>query len=70
MIDMQDSKDGVLIDMKYEIVDGVEKVIDIEMRNIINNIVGEILELVSPVYKLMFATNFLSFLDNERNKNK
>ena len=39
MIDMHDTKDGVLIDMKYEIVDGLEKVIDINIRNIINNIV-------------------------------
>ena len=68
MIDMRDSKDGVLIDMKYEIVDGLEKVIDINFRNIINNIVGEVLELTNPMYKLAFAANFLSLLEQERNK--
>lgn len=68
MIDMHDSKDGVLIDMKYEIVDGLEKVIDINIRNIINNIVGEVLELTNPMYKLAFAANFLSLLEQERNK--
>jgi hypothetical protein len=68
MIDMHDTKDGVLIDMKYEIVDGLEKVIDINIRNIINNIVGEVLELTNPMYKLAFAANFLSLLEQERNK--
>lgn len=68
MIDMQDSEDGVLVDMKYEIVDGLEKVIDINIRNIINNIVGEVLEFANPMYKLAFASNFLSILEQERNK--
>jgi hypothetical protein len=68
MIDMHDDKTGVLIDMKYEIVDGLEKVIDICIRNIINNIVGEVLELTNPMYKLAFAANFLSLLEQERNK--
>ncbi len=68
MIDMHGTKDGVLIDMKYEIVDGLEKVIDINIRNIINNIVGEVLELTNPMYKLAFAANFLSLLEQERNK--
>ena len=68
MIDMHDTKDGILIDMKYEIVDGLEKVIDINIRNIINNIVGEVLELTNPMYKLAFAANFLSLLEQERNK--
>ena len=68
MIDMHDTKDGVLIDMKYKIVDGLEKVIDINIRNIINNIVGEVLELTNPMYKLAFAANFLSLLEQERNK--
>lgn len=68
MIDMHDTKDGVIIDMKYEIVDGLEKVIDINIRNIINNIVGEVLELTNPMYKLAFAANFLSLLEQERNK--
>ena len=68
MIDMQDTEDGVLVDMKYEIVDGLEKVIDINIRNIINNIVGEVLELTNPMYKIAFAANMLTLLEQERNK--
>ena len=68
MIDMQGSEDGVLVDMKYEIVDGLEKVIDVSVRNIINNLVGEVLVLANPMYKLVFAANFLSLLEKERNK--
>jgi hypothetical protein len=68
MIDMHDDKTGVVIDMKYEIVDGLEKVIDINIRNIINNIVGEVVQLANPMYKLAFASNFLSLLEQERNK--
>ena len=69
MIDMLDNDQGVLIDMKYEIVDGLEKVIDINIRNIINNIVGEVLELANPMYKIAFAANMLTLLEQERNKN-
>ena len=68
MIDMQEGDQGVLIDMKYEIVDGLEKVIDINIRNIINNIVGEVLELTNPMYKIAFAANMLTLLEQERNK--
>ena len=68
MIDMHDPNNGVVIDMKYEIVDGLEKVIDINIRNIINNIVGEIIEMANPMYKLAFASNFLKLLEQERNK--
>lgn len=69
MIDTYDETNtGVLIDMKYEIVDGVEKVIDISIRNIINNIVGEVVQLANPMYKLAFAANFLTLLEQERNK--
>jgi len=68
MIDMHDDETGVVIDMKYEIVDGLEKVIDISIRNIINNIVGEVVQLANPMYKLAFASNFLSLLEQERNK--
>ena len=68
MIDMHDDKTGVVIDMKYEIVDGLEKVIDICIRNIINNIVGEVVQLANAMYKLAFASNFLSLLEQERNK--
>lgn len=68
MIDMLDDDQGILIDMKYEIVDGLEKVIDINIRNIINNIVGEVLELTNPMYKIAFAANMLTLLEQERNK--
>ena len=69
MIDTyEDTNTGVVIDMKYEIVDGLEKVIDISIRNIINNIVGEVVQLANPMYKLAFAANFLSLLEQERNK--
>ena len=68
MIDMYGSKNGVVIDMEYEIVDGLEKVIDINIRNIINNVVGEIIEMANPMYKLAFASNFLKLLEQERNK--
>ena len=68
MIDMYDDGTGVLIDMKYEIIDGLEKVIDINIRNIINNIVGEVVQLANPMYKLAFASNFLLLLEQERNK--
>lgn len=67
MIDMYGSKNGVVIDMEYEIVDGFEKVIDINIRNIINNVVGEIIEMANPMYKLAFASNFLKLLEQERN---
>ena len=70
MIDMYGSKNGVVIDMEYEIVDGLEKVIDINVRNIINNIVGEIIEIANPFYKIAFASNFLGILEQERNKDK
>lgn len=69
MIDMRDSNDGVLIDMEYEIVDGIEKVISINMRNIINKVVSEVVELSNPFYKIAFASNFLGMLEQERKGN-
>ena len=69
MIDTyDDTNTGVIIDMKYEIIDGIEKVIDINVRNIINNVVGEVIQLSNPMYKLAFASNFLKILEQERNK--
>ena len=69
MIDTyEDTNTGVVIDMKYEIVNGLEKVIDISIRNIINNIVGEVVQFANPMYKLAFASNFLTLLEQERNK--
>jgi hypothetical protein len=56
--------------MKYEIVDGKEKVIDITFHNIINNIVEKIVEPFNPYYKLAFASNFLKMLEQERNNKK
>jgi len=66
MIDMQDAETGVLVDMEYKMVNGLEKVIAVNVRNIINNIVGEVLELSNPMYKLAFAANMLSLLEQER----
>ena len=63
---MQDAETGVLVDMEYKMVNGLEKVIAVNVRNIINNIVGEVLELSNPMYKLAFAANMLSLLEQER----
>lgn len=68
MIDMVNSQDGVLIDMNYEIVDNIEKIISVNIRNITNNIVGEIDDASSPLVKLGFAAKFLELLQLERNK--
>lgn len=67
MIDLQDSvnNDGVLVDMEYEIVNNVEKVVDIHIHNIINNIVSEEVD-VSPVIKLAFAANILTLLKQDK----
>jgi len=71
MIDMNEGTDcGVLVDMKYEIVNGKEKVIDITFHNIINNIVEKVVEPFNPYYKLAFANNFLAMLEQERNNKK
>jgi hypothetical protein len=56
--------------MEYEIVDGIERVIDVSVRNIAGDRVGAKVELWSPFYKLAFASNFLKMLEQERNKNK
>ena len=67
MIDLQDSenKDGVLVDMEYEIVNNVEKVVDVSIRNIINNIVSEPVS-ASPIIKLAFAANILTILKQDK----
>ena len=71
MIDMhEDTNTGVLVDMEYEIVDGIERVIDVSVRNIAGDRVGAKVELWSPFYKLAFASNFLKMLEQERSKNK
>jgi len=67
MIDLQDpvSNDGVLVDMEYEIVDDIEKVVDVSIHNIINNIVSEPVD-VSPIIKLALAANILTILKQEK----
>jgi hypothetical protein len=65
---MQNEQEGVLVDMKYEIDKGLEKVIAVNVRNIINKIVGEAVEFPNPMYKLAFAANFLTMLEQERNE--
>jgi hypothetical protein len=70
LIDLQGASDGVLVDMIYEIVDGSERIIDLQVRNIINNVVGEILDDLNPLIKLAFSANALRLLEQERNKEK
>ena len=70
MIDIQDVETGygILVDMPYQIIDGIEKVIDIKIYEIINNVVSGIAPISSPLVKLAFASNFLQLLEMERNK--
>lgn len=70
MIDIQDveTNSGILVDMQYELVEGIEKVIDIKIYDIINNVVGGIAPVSSPLVKLAFASNFLEILEIERKK--
>ena len=66
LIDLQGTSDGVLVDMIYKFVDGSEYIIDLQVRNIINNVVGEILEDLSPMIKIAFSANILQLLEQER----
>ena len=68
MIDMQGPDEGVLVDMEYEIVDGLEHIINLNIRSIINKIVGEVVNYANPMYKLAFASSFLTLLEQERNE--
>ena len=70
MIDIQDVETGygILVDMPYQIIDGIEKVIDIKIYEIINNVVSGIAPISSPLVKLAFASNFLQLLEMERDK--
>jgi len=68
MIDLEGPCDGVLVDMIYKFVDGSEYIIDLQVRNIINNVVGEILEDLNPLIKLAFSANALKLLEIERTK--
>ena len=70
MVDMHEEEtgNGILVDMIYEIVDGIEKVIDVKIYEIINSIVTGIVPQVSPILKVAFAGNMLKLLEIERNK--
>jgi len=69
-IDLQGTSDGVLVDLFYKFVNGDEYIIDLQVRNIINNVVGEILEDINPMIKIVFSAKILSYLEQERNKEK
>tara|TARA_R110000868_G_scaffold399713_1_gene673682 strand:- start:284 stop:511 length:228 start_codon:yes stop_codon:yes gene_type:complete len=69
-IDLQGTKDGVLVDLFYKFVDGSEYIIDLQVHNIINNVVGEVLEDLSPMIKIAFSANILQLLEREKNKEK
>jgi hypothetical protein len=69
-IELQDARNGVLVDLFYKFVDGDEYILDLQVRNIINNVVGEILEGLDPMIKVVFSANILRYLDQEKNKEK
>ena len=69
-IDLQGTKDGVLVDLFYKFVDGNEYIIDLQVHNIINNVIGEVLEDLSPMIKIAFSANILQLLEREKNKEK
>lgn len=66
VVDMQSFAEGVgvLLDFKYKIINKTVKAIDISAHNIINNIVGEALELDS-LYKVAFISNLLPLIQEE-----
>jgi len=70
MVDMHEEEpdNGILVDMIYEIVDGVERALEIKIYNILNNVVTSIVQHVSPIVKLAFASNMLQLLEIERGK--
>lgn len=64
-IDRIDEHEGVLMDMEYtRDENSIAHIVDLRIHNIINGIVGELVE-VSPVIKVAFAANLLSFLEGE-----
>ena len=71
MVDMHEEEpgNGILVDMIYENADGIEKVVDVKIYEIINSIVTGIVTQVSPIIKVAFAGNMLKLLEIERNKN-
>lgn len=66
MIDMYDSQTGVLVDMEYDLVNGNEVFLNLKIFNIINNVVGELLENIDPMIKIAFAANLLSILQENK----
>ena len=66
MIDMYDSQTGVLVDMEYDLVDGNEVFLNLKIFNIINNVVGRLLENIDPLIKIAFTANLLSILQENR----
>ena len=68
MIDMLSPGEGVIIDMEYKLVNNLVEVIDLTIRNIINNIVGDPVESADPLYEIAFAANFINLLEEEHNK--
>lgn len=70
LIYLQGTSDGVLVDLIYKMINGLEYVVDLQVRNIINNVVGEILEDLNPLIKLAFTANALKLLEIERNNEK
>lgn len=69
MIDMYDSQTGVVVDMEYDLVNGKEVVLNLKIFNVINNLVGKLVENIEPAIKLAFATNFIYILqENRENK--
>lgn len=66
MIDMYDSQTGVLVDMEYDLVNGNEVFLNLKIFNIINNVVGKLLENIDPSIKIAFAANLLSILQENK----
>lgn len=66
MIDMYDSQTGVLVDMEYKLVNGIEVCLNLKIFNIINNVVGKLLENIDPSIKIAFAANLLSILQENK----
>lgn len=66
MTDMYDSQTGILVDMEYDLVNGNEVFLNLKIFNIINNVVGKLLENIDPSIKIAFAANLLSILQENK----
>jgi hypothetical protein len=63
--------EGALIDMEY-LFEGLEKkikIVDLRIYAIINNIIGNKLENVSVVEKLVIARELVNWLEKEKTEN-